>query len=440
VNSRWQTLISGYLAGAVALALLLAWRLVTARPGFLEAVSDGFLRFVPLEAFDLGIETFGPLAKGLLYAGICGAVTVGGALFGLAARRVRSGFGPLIDGLLVALAAFLVSGLVVLPVFQAGFFGSGLGSEPASMHLPLALASLGYGLVFVGLRDGWSAGRAAVPTALAAAGDPVAAGDPAAAVRTDPVAAGDADIAPQAPLASDTAMALAPAQVEPRGVPRRTFLGRTLAIVGLGALGGSIVAVADHVLRAGRPLSAAAPPPTSPGTPADPFGPTPAITPVDTFYQVSKNLLPTQVDGAAWRLRIDGLVDRPRDWTLDEISSLPWVEAPRTLECISLNIVEGQRLIGNQTWRGVPVKALLDDAGVRPAATHVLWEAADGYTESLPLDVALHDDTWIAYLMGGAPLTAEHGYPARVMIPGRFGMKQPKWVTRLQLSDQDDLV
>ncbi len=65
------------------------------------------------------------------------------------------------------------------------------------------------------------------------------------------------------------------------------------------------------------------------------------------------------------------------------------------------------------------------------------WTAADGYTESLPLAVARDPETWIAYEMGGAPLTVDHGYPARVLVAGRFGMKQPKWVTRLTVADHD---
>ena len=84
------------------------------------------------------------------------------------------------------------------------------------------------------------------------------------------------------------------------------------------------------------------------------------------------------------------------------------------------------------------VSDLLDRVGVQPAASWVLWQADDGFTESLPIEVARHPDTWIAYLMGDQPLTPEHGFPARVLIPGRFGMKQPKWVRRMQLADHEE--
>jgi DMSO/TMAO reductase YedYZ molybdopterin-dependent catalytic subunit len=400
IGSRRQSLTAGFLAGGVALAVLLLWRLVTGRPGFLEAISDGFLRFLPLELFDLAVETLGPLAKGLLYAGIAAAVVIGGGLFGVLAAKVRfGGASSIVDALLIAAGAFLVAGLVALPIFQAGFFGADLGLDPMALHVPLALASLGYGAVLVGQRDGWAA--AASPTMA----------------RPDTPGADTGVLEP------------------PPGVARRTFLGRTLALLGLGALGASALAILENLARASRPLTGGGP---VGGDPNDPFGPTPALTAVGTFYQVNKDLLATTVDGATWRLRVDGLVDRPHDWTLDEIMALPPVEGYRTLECISFVIIAGDDLIGNQVWKGVPIKVLLDRAGIAPTATHVLWEAADGYTESLPLEVALDDESWIAYEMGGAPLTVEHGYPARVMIPGRFGMKQPKWVTRLQLADHDE--
>ncbi len=174
--------------------------------------------------------------------------------------------------------------------------------------------------------------------------------------------------------------------------------------------------------------------------PRDPggFGPTPAQTPVPDFYTVNKNLGPTVVDGGAWALVIDGLVDRPARIDLTELQGLPYQEAFRTLECISTDIVRGDHLIGNQKWRGVRVSDLLDRVGARPEASWILWEADDGFTESLAIEVARHPDTWIAYLMGDQPLTPEHGFPARVLIPGRFGMKQPKWVRRMQVADHDE--
>ncbi len=422
---RYRAILSGFLAGSVALAILLGVMLVTGQPGFLEAVSDGFTRYIPLDLFSKGIETFGPLAKGLLFAGVCVGVAVAGALVGLRASRLRLRAGPVADALVVAVVALIIAEVVVLPIFQAGFFGSSLLSDRLAFHVPLVLAALAYGLVLIGLREARSPGFAAADAAGASGGT------------------------------SDGAASL----------PRRTFLGRALLAVGWLSLAGTAAAVLAEFGRVGRPLNAggqggpagaspensplpahspapgSSPVPGSsvaPGGGADRFGPTPALTPVDGFYVVQKNFFSPTVDGSSWRLRVDGLVDNPTDWTLDALRALPAQTDYRTLECISNDVPSGGSLIGNQHWTGVRLSDLLDKAGVQQAASFILWQAADGYTESLPLDVARGTDVWIAYEMDGAPLTNDHGFPARVLIPGRFGMKQPKWLTRIQLADHDE--
>jgi DMSO/TMAO reductase YedYZ molybdopterin-dependent catalytic subunit len=415
-------MLSGFLAGCVALTILLGVMLISGQPGFLEAVSDGFTRYIPLDLFEKGIQAFGPLAKGFLFAGVCVGVAVAGALVGLRASRIRLRAGPLADALTVAVAALVIAEVVVLPIFQAGFFGSSLLGDRIAFHLPLMVASLAYGLVLIGLREAWA----------------------------------------PAPLAADSATGASDGVTS---LPRRTFLGRALLAVGWLSLAGTAVAVLAEFGRVGRPLNGGAPgggaaaspgssplpgsspaPGTSaaPGSSADSggvgdrFGPTPALTPVDSFYVVQKNFFSPTVDGSTWRLRVDGLVNNPTDWTLDTLRALPAQTDYRTLECISNDVPSGGSLIGNQHWTGVRLTDLLDKAGVQPAASFILWQAADGYTESLPLDVARGTDVWIAYEMNGAPLTTDHGFPARVLIPGRFGMKQPKWLTRIQLADHDE--
>jgi DMSO/TMAO reductase YedYZ molybdopterin-dependent catalytic subunit len=106
--------------------------------------------------------------------------------------------------------------------------------------------------------------------------------------------------------------------------------------------------------------------------------------------------------------------------------------------CISYDILAGDRYIGNQRWRGFPVAVLLDRAGVRPEAGFVVWRSADDYAESLPIDVARDPGTWIVFEMDGQPLEADHGFPARVLIPDRFGMKGPKWLTGIVLSEANE--
>jgi DMSO/TMAO reductase YedYZ molybdopterin-dependent catalytic subunit len=106
--------------------------------------------------------------------------------------------------------------------------------------------------------------------------------------------------------------------------------------------------------------------------------------------------------------------------------------------CISYDLLAGDRYIGNQRWRGFPVADLLDRAGVRPEARFVVWRSADDYAESLPIDVARDPGTWIVFEMDGRPLDADHGFPARVLIPDRFGMKGPKWLTGIVLGETNE--
>lgn len=156
------------------------------------------------------------------------------------------------------------------------------------------------------------------------------------------------------------------------------------------------------------------------------------LTSVRDFYVVSKNLAGDPViDAAGWHLILpDGA-----SVTYEQLLSLPAADVEVTLECISNEI--GGTLISNGRWRGPRVLDLLAaHGGNHPEAHWLLTEAADGYTESLPL-AELTPDHLLATHLNGEPLTPTHGFPARFIFPGHYGMKQPKWVTRLRLSATD---
>lgn len=164
-------------------------------------------------------------------------------------------------------------------------------------------------------------------------------------------------------------------------------------------------------------------------------GLSPEITPTAEHYQVSKNVFNPSVREQGWSLRITGLVDNPLELTLDTLRQLPSVERSSTLTCIS-NPVGGD-LIGNSVWTGVHLADLLEMAGVRAGASELILRAADNYSDSFPLEAALHEGTIVAYLQNGEPLTRDHGFPARVLVPAIYGMKNVKWVTEIELSDSD---
>jgi|SoiMetStandDraft_2_1073263.scaffolds.fasta_scaffold91922_1 DMSO/TMAO reductase YedYZ molybdopterin-dependent catalytic subunit len=171
------------------------------------------------------------------------------------------------------------------------------------------------------------------------------------------------------------------------------------------------------------------------------------ITPVDDVYVIAHMGI-AHVDVARWRLRIDGLVERPFEVDYSGLTALPAIEVTAVLECFG-NPVEpdvATRRVGNVVWRGVRLAELLERAGVLPEARYVCAEGVDSgsfanvhsdrYVKDLPLARALEPDVLVAWAMNGSPLSAEHGFPARVFIPGYFGTNAVKWLARLTLSSQ----
>jgi DMSO/TMAO reductase YedYZ molybdopterin-dependent catalytic subunit len=152
------------------------------------------------------------------------------------------------------------------------------------------------------------------------------------------------------------------------------------------------------------------------------------VTDVKDFYVVSKNLGGDPVvDATGWHLQLPG-----RSLTYEQLLAMPAQQLELTLECISNDV--GGTLISNGLWKGPRVTDLLGE--VPPNAVFLLMESADGYTESFPLR-ELTPDHLLATHLNGAPLTPPHGYPARFIFPGHYGMKQPKWVTKVRFSASD---
>ena len=159
------------------------------------------------------------------------------------------------------------------------------------------------------------------------------------------------------------------------------------------------------------------------------------VTPAKDFYVVSKNAFDPEVDAARWRLEIAGLVESPMSLTYEELKALPAVEQYATLCCISNEV--GGDLIGNAVWRGVRLRDLLQKAGLRPGVVDIALRASDDYIDSIPLERAMQDGTLLVYGMNGEPLTPKHGHPLRLLVPGIYGMKNVKWITRLEAIDYD---
>lgn len=168
-------------------------------------------------------------------------------------------------------------------------------------------------------------------------------------------------------------------------------------------------------------------------------GLSPEQTSQKDLYYVSKNveLLDPKLMGKPYKLEVLGLVGTPLSLSLDDLKALPGVELYNTLTCIS-NPVGGD-LIGHLRWKGVPLKAILDKAGIKAEAKFIVWEAADRYMESIPL-AEVPPEAILAYAAENPEsgkfedLSEKHGYPTRILLPGRYGMKQPRWLTKISLS------
>lgn len=158
------------------------------------------------------------------------------------------------------------------------------------------------------------------------------------------------------------------------------------------------------------------------------------ITPNDEFYIQSYSRTP-EVDVRGWKLKIDGLVEKSHTLTYEEITRMPEVSEYVTLECIGNSI--GGDLIGNALWTGIPLRALLEKAGVKAGVKDIVLYGADGYTDSIPLERAMRDYNIMAYKMNNEALPRDHGYPLRLVVPGIYGMKNVKWLERIELVDWD---
>lgn len=162
---------------------------------------------------------------------------------------------------------------------------------------------------------------------------------------------------------------------------------------------------------------------------------TPEITSNADFYRVSKNLFDPNPDGDRWRLRVGGSVANEFELALPEIQAMPSQELIVTMQCISNEI--GGDLIGNARWTGFPLRDLLERAQPLASARFVGFRSVDDYTESLPLDFALQDQVLLVHSMNGVPLPAGHGFPLRLLAPGKYGIKHPKWITDIALLDDE---
>ena len=157
------------------------------------------------------------------------------------------------------------------------------------------------------------------------------------------------------------------------------------------------------------------------------------ITPNELFYCVTKNVVDPRVDVDLWHLEVSGRVKNAAAWRFDDLLGFETKEQETTLMCISNGLDAG--LISNAVWKGFPVRDILDRAVPLSGAARVCFHGVDNYTDTIPVEKALEATTLLAYEMNGAELPDRHGYPMRLIVPGYFGEKHVKWLTRIEVTD-----
>ena len=389
---RRPNLVRGFWAGAAGgaavMLVLFAYRYATGMPTLPEALAERMIRLLPYQLFALVLAKLQHLAKPLGFAmAIVTSIVgfgLGGVVYAWGTRQTRRAR-PLLAAATAVITWVLLT-YAFLPFIEGGFLGVPLTTLVTSPAVSMALASVVYAVVLVLLAGPAGVGSITVPSSAS------------------------------------------PAAVSQDAVTRRDVLRRS-AIVLVAAAAGT--RCATWIGSAASRVAAAA---------AQTFalvkGMPPEVTPNGQFYQISKNFFDPTVDVAKWELDVKGAVSKPLKLTLDEFKkAAPAVERHQTFECISNEV--GGDLIGNGKWKGVRVKDILALAGVKPGAKTVIWHAADGYTESIPLEIAMDPLTLLAYEMNGEPIPQKHGAPVRVLLINRYGMKQPKWLTTIEVSTQE---
>jgi DMSO/TMAO reductase YedYZ molybdopterin-dependent catalytic subunit len=176
------------------------------------------------------------------------------------------------------------------------------------------------------------------------------------------------------------------------------------------------------------------------------------ITPTEEFFAV-QHYGPQQVDPATYRLQLTGLVDKPMSLTLDELKRRPRIEQIVGFECSGNNNPRLNMQMGNARWTGTSLARLLKEAGLKRTAREIVFFGADEGTEdivhgggqpqkydqhfgrSLTVDDASNPDVLVVWDMNGAPLTSAHGAPARLLVPGWYGVANVKWLNHIHVQE-----
>jgi DMSO/TMAO reductase YedYZ molybdopterin-dependent catalytic subunit len=380
---------AGLAASLVTVVLMGVLRLAAGVPTPFELFGDHVLKQISVGTFIRLLSEFGSHAKtaplGLTLLGMIGAGTVLGVLYAVVAHVMlpASGYRPKRREWLTAATLAVLMTLVAVVLFWGeigqNFFGLPLGWAMLVTVLSLLADFSLYGLILC------LAYRALLPK--------------------EPVV--------NAPAGAQG---------------RRQLLARAgIAVLSVGAGAGTLGLVRSYLTNDNLT--------TYDGTETFAHnGVTAPITPNSEHYVVTQNPIDPTVNLEVWQLEVTGLVSNPGTYTYEQLKTLPSTSRAITLECIADG--PGGHLISTAIWQGVTLRTLLEKhGGPLPGASYVTFYGVDGYVVSQPLDEVLAVDALLAWQMNGVALPYRHGFPLRVLIPGRYGEENPKWLTRVELTD-----
>jgi DMSO/TMAO reductase YedYZ molybdopterin-dependent catalytic subunit len=472
--------LAGLLAGILASLLMLLLSITINGISLPEVFGSFFTQILPPTAFDYLHLKIGGDAKHYLFYGIlvgqCLVFALSGGLWTLYNPEITrlmklvkttdpQEFLPWTSGLLLALVLLLLTSLVFLPLTGAGIFGAYLTTGIVNNILSLAIVGVIFGLLFVYFQNGLAL-RALSPIREEAIDKSVAeALDKDAEVTLDKDTKETANDSIEAETldreteetANDNIVAgtldkdreeAAIKSLKEDAISRRAVLGTGILAVGLTTLG---VIVFRFITSGVSPSTSAAqgnllqqykakitPPPKPNYGPIQPVpGLSAEVTPNGQYYLVSKNLFsdPT-VNGQTWNLTVTGEVAQPYTLNYAQLSAMPMKKQYESMMCISNEV--GGPYMSNALWEGIPLVDLLQKAGgPKKGASKVVLYAADDYSDSIHLSKALEPTTLVALRMNDVTLPQGHGYPARLLVPGIYGMKHVKWITKIEVVNQD---
>jgi DMSO/TMAO reductase YedYZ molybdopterin-dependent catalytic subunit len=405
--------LAGFLAAAVALGVA---ELVAGVTGPLSspvvAVGSVAINLTPVPLKDFAIAHFGSNDKNVLLLGIVVQLALFALLIGALAVR------------------WLVAGLAGLAVF--GAIGvSAVVTRPSAGAADALPTLIGVGVAAIALVYLVKAAR------IEPRGRTASRGRPAPDLEVPELVAPE----PPRPATMRPGTGSAPSGDLRARPGRRRFLALSagaaaLAVVAGGA--GEVLLRRFNVTALRAAVRLPAPAFKAPAVPAGTELTVPGITPFYTsggnFYRVDTDLVVPQVSPQDWTLRITGMVDHPIELSFADLLRLPLIEHDMTLVCVSNQV--GGPYAGNARWLGASLPALLRRAGIQRGADQVLSTGTDGMTISTATDTIMDGrQALIAVGMNGQPLPTEHGFPARMLVPGLYGyVSATKWVTELNVT------